>query len=103
MHALSPEPTAFYLVVGSEGSPLEPLAFMATLAEIYGEIQSSVALRLGRPRRFGVGFLGTLGFGVAVVGLTTARSSRSAPLYCKRKGSLAFATHRSLNGFSNEL
>jgi len=34
VHAISPEAKAFYLAVGFEVSPLEPLTLMATLADI---------------------------------------------------------------------
>jgi predicted N-acetyltransferase YhbS len=34
VHAISPEAKAFYLAVGFEASPLEPMTLMATLADI---------------------------------------------------------------------
>ena len=69
---------------------------------IYGEIRSDVALRLGRPRRLGVNFVGAVGFGGAVcrarggsatwawrnkavvVGAVSVRTSQSAPRYWRR-------------------
>jgi hypothetical protein len=41
VHALSPEAKAFYLAVGFEGSPLEPMTLMATLADIQAATQSA--------------------------------------------------------------
>jgi GNAT superfamily N-acetyltransferase len=34
LHAISPEAKAFYLALGFEASPLEPMTLMATLADI---------------------------------------------------------------------
>lgn len=34
VHAISPEAKAFYLAVGFEASPVEPMTLMATLADI---------------------------------------------------------------------
>jgi hypothetical protein len=34
VHAISPEAKAFYLALGFEASPLEPMTLMATLADI---------------------------------------------------------------------
>jgi GNAT superfamily N-acetyltransferase len=38
VHAISPEARAFYLAVGFEPSPLEPMTLMATLADIQAAI-----------------------------------------------------------------
>ncbi len=38
VHAISPEAKAFYLALGFEASPLEPLTLMATLADIRAAI-----------------------------------------------------------------
>jgi hypothetical protein len=43
VHAISPEAKAFYLAVGFEASPLEPMTLMATLADI------QAAARIARP------------------------------------------------------
>lgn len=40
VHALSPEAKAFYLAVGFEVSPLEPMTLMATLADIEAALKS---------------------------------------------------------------
>jgi GNAT superfamily N-acetyltransferase len=41
VHAISPEAKAFYLAVGFEVSPLEPLTLMATLADIQAATKSA--------------------------------------------------------------
>jgi GNAT superfamily N-acetyltransferase len=41
VHAISPEAKAFYLALGFEPSPLEPMTLMATLADIQATIKSA--------------------------------------------------------------
>jgi hypothetical protein len=40
VHALSPEAKSFYLAVGFEVSPFEPMTLMATLADIEAALKS---------------------------------------------------------------
>jgi len=41
VHALSPEAKAFYLALGLEVSPLQPMPLMATLTDIEGALKSA--------------------------------------------------------------